>query len=132
MNDIPDWDKVDAEISPLAKKWIETVQQNFKDDRWDVSEIGETDTAGGIGWDFSITTEYGGTIVISFEIVDSLEYEGKMLGYNISIDAVHEDGRIIADHTPHNYTDDVWTSEINELKHRTENIPHITPEDIQV
>lgn len=130
MSDIPNWDTVEPEIQPIAKDYINTVKETFEDAGYEVSDIGETAPAGGIGWDIAITTKDDETIVVSFEVVDSLEYEGEMLGYNVSIDSVAEDGRILVDHTPKNYTDEVWTTDLEELKSRAKNMPELTPDDL--
>lgn len=130
MNDIPDWNDVTPEIRPIAKNWIEQVKENFENAGYEVSDIGQTDASGGIGWDIAVTTDDGETIVIKFEVVDSIGYEGKMLGYNVSVDAIHENGQILATHKPYNYTDDVWTTDIDELKERANNMPGLGPGNI--
>lgn len=131
MNDIPDWDSVEPKIEPIAKDYLETVKDTFENAGYEVSDIGKTAPAGGIGWDITITTDDDETIVVSFEVIDSLEYEGETLGYNVSLDAVAEDGRILIDHTPKNYTDEVWTMYLEELKNRAKNIPELTPNDLE-
>lgn len=130
MSDIPNWDTVTPEIRPIAKDYLKEAQDTFEKAGYDVSDIGETNPSGGIGWDFTIINDDGDTIVISFEVVDSLEYEGEMLGYNVSLDAVKEDGGILVKHAPHNYTDKVWTTDLDELTNRAETMPAITPNDL--
>jgi len=130
MSESLTWETVEDEIEPIAQDWIESVKETFENHGYDVSSVGETESNGGIGWDVAITNDDGETIAVTFEVVDSIEYEGEMLGYNVSIDAVHEDGRILGSHTPHNYTDKVWTTELSELKQRANEMPPLTPEDL--
>lgn len=131
MSDIPNWDSVTPEIRPIVKDYLENATETFETAGYDVSDIGETNPSGGIGWDIAVTTDDGETIVVSFEVVDSLEYEGEMLGYNVSLDAVKENGEILVKHAPHNYTDKVWTTDLDELKNRAKTMPAITPNDIE-
>lgn len=130
MSDIPNWDAVTPQIRPIAFEYLESIQDAFNGE-YDVSSISDGDADGGIMWDIAITTSDERTLVVSFNVVDSLEYEGEMLGYNISVDAVYEDGEIAVKHTPYNYTDDVWTTDLDELVARAENVPTITPDVIE-
>jgi len=126
MTEQLDWDTVLDEIEPLAIEFMESVQNNFDNP----SEIGEVEESGGTGWDITVTNSDGKTVVIRFSVVDSVEYEGEMYGYNISVDAVTSDGEILIKHTPNNYTEDVWTNDITELKSRTKNLPEVQPTDL--
>lgn len=132
MSNIPTWHDVENAIQPIAKNWIQKVKENLENAGYEVSDVGKTEPAGGIGWDITVTAEDGSDIVITFEVVDSREYEeGEMLGYNVSIDAVHEDGRILADHTPYNYTKNAWTTNLDQLKRRAKEMPEVPPHRLE-
>lgn len=129
MSETLDWDTIEEEIKPLAIAYLETVQRTFEDE-YDVSYFGKQDQSGGIAWDLTVTGDDDRTLLISFKVVDSVEYEGEMFGYNVSVDAVYDDGEIVGKYTPHNYTENVWTNDLEELKTRAENIPTFTPDDL--
>lgn len=130
MTDSLDWTDVKPEIKPIAVEYLESVKTAFEDN-YDVSYVGDSDVAGGVMWDLTITDDDGRMLVVSFNVVDSIEYEGEMYGYNISVDAVYDDGEIVVKHTPHNYTDDVWTTDLDELRSRAKKVPTITPEVLE-
>lgn len=120
---------VESEVEPIATEYLQTVSDSFRKADFDVSEIGKRDDSGGIVWDITVETE-DTTSVISFSLVDSREYEGEMFGYNISVDAVSQSGKVLVKYTPQNFTDNVWTTELSTLIKRANKIPKIKPDDL--
>lgn len=129
MSDPLDWTVVITDIQPIATEYLTELQSTLEEYGYEVSDIGERDEQGGIVWDITVETQTD-TILVSFELVDSLEFEGEKLGYNVSVDAVSEDGQILVDHTPKNYTSDVWTNDRTELVERAKNIPLLNPRNL--
>lgn len=125
----PDWDTVEDKIVPCIEDYLKTFKQDFEEKLYSVSEIGEVDSLGSIGRD--VTLKYDNrTVIIRFEVLDSTEYEGEMLGYNVKLSAVGEYGTILVKRIPNNYTDSVWTRDIEVLENRVKNMEPITEEDL--
>lgn len=63
------------------------------------------------------------SIDISFKLIDAGPYDGyeegdEEWGVNITVDIVHYGGAILGGFTPYNYTPEVWTNDVDELKRR--------------
>lgn len=126
MSEMPDWDVVRDAIEPIATNQLENIRSNFPN----TTTIEVQEEKGEVRWNFSIEEDER-TVLVLFKLVDSEEYEGEKVGYNIILESIQDDGLILTKYVPHNYTDDVWTTEISELERRAEKMPQLQPEDIE-
>lgn len=116
INRKPEFQTIVSEIEPIAKEFLSDMREQIQENHpsWKVAEIGEMQKG---KWTFFVkTTHY--EFNVSFEIVDSIDYEGTFEGYNVSFEIITLEGRILGTITPYNYTDKVWTKNIDELKNR--------------
>ena len=124
------WDTINEQIVPSIKLYLENIKEKFENENFSVSEIGKVDSLGTIGRD--IVVEFNNrTVIIRFEVVDSTEYEGEMNGYNVKLSAVCQDGTILVKRIPENYTDSVWTMDIEVLRERVQNMQPVTKSDLE-
>ena len=130
MSSIPKRDDVVQVTEPIARSYLGTVQDELSDTDASVSDIGEREEAGTVGWDIAIERPDGTVVVVGFNVLDSVEYEGQMTGYNVIVNAVAEDGKPRVHHPPHSRTDEAWTTDLDELRQRAEGIPPLKKENI--
>jgi len=132
INREPEFETAVNEIKPIALNYLENLQETFEKWGWESSEIKEV-MAG--EWDMKVDTKgqkewnNSSEFYVRFEVVDSVDYEGRFEGYNIDMTVLSIGGLVIARFSPYNFTEKCWTESMEELKKRAKNIPTIT-EDV--
>lgn len=125
MDEVPDIKVVKDAIEPIVMNQLESIKGNFPQP----TDIETNYTGGEYKWSFAVA-QNGHTVRIMFKLVDSSSYEEEQLGYNIILESVQDDGRILTKYCPHNYTNDVWTADITELERRARKVPQLEPTDL--
>jgi len=129
--------KTYEEAWAIAGPRLEQAAKETVEDLREVSEIGGEQLAvsdpyfmeGEGNHGYWVNINYGDlddeedSIDISFQLADSGPYEGidegtEGWGVNIMVDIVHYGGEILGGFTPYNYTSEVWTDQVDELKSR--------------
>lgn len=117
-------------VDEYAVKWMKATKEALENASYDVSSIQSQRKSLETEWSIAAETA-DGDMLVSFRLIDSEEYEGERYGYNVSVEVVLEDGQILHRHVPLNYTEDVWTTELQTLEERAKYMPQLGDEDIQ-
>jgi len=127
--------EVETKITEYAIEYMASVRDNFQSYGWDVTNIEYLDDL----YQWQMTVDTGGEITssdsdqqlsIELELVFSEDFGDIHEGFAIQSTAVWYGGEIITKTTPKNFTEDVWTSDIEEIQSRITELPEITPEDV--
>ena len=89
---------------------LERVRHDLDAESFEVGEQVYTLHDDELRWAITVNRPGGERTDVTFEISESLAYEGNEDGINFSVTIVRESGTVMGQNVPYNFSDEVWVS----------------------